>query len=613
MEKEQKILIARLILTALLFALSFFNFLGELGKLIISLVGFLIIGYDVIFKALKNIIHGKIFDERFLMLIASIGAFAIKEFHEALAVMLFYQLGEFLQDLAVDKSKDSIKKLMDIRPDYANLIFNEEIKKVHPSEVLIGAQIVVYAGEKIPLDGVIVSGTTTLDTAVLTGESLPKDSKVGDTVLSGMINLSGTIYVKVLKSFSESSVSKIIELVENAENKKAKSENFITKFARIYTPIVVCLAILLCIIPPLCFGLAWNDWIHRALLFLVVSCPCALVISIPLSFFVGIGGASKKGILIKGANHIETLADVGVIGFDKTGTLTKGNFAVVKVKAIGCKEKELVKLCALAEIGQSHPIAESIVKYASGVMKIDEKQVLEQTSLAGLGIKAIINNKTIFVGNQKLMEKAGAEIVLNEDPGTTIFVSEGSKFLGYIVISDEIRESSKIAISKLKALGIKQTIMLTGDKDLVAENVASQVGIDKYFAELLPQDKAKIIEEIKATEKQKIAFVGDGINDAPVLKTADIGISMGKLGSDIAIESADIALMDDNVEKIADAIKLSRKTMKVVKENLIFTIGFKLVMLVLGALGIAPMWLAIFADVGVSLLAILNSLRALKF
>lgn len=613
MEKEQKILIARLILTALLFALSFFNFLGELGKLIISLVGFLIIGYDVIFKALKNIIHGKIFDERFLMLIASIGAFAIKEFHEALAVMLFYQLGEFLQDLAVDKSKDSIKKLMDIRPDYANLIFNEEIKKVHPSEVLIGAQIVVYAGEKIPLDGVIVSGTTTLDTAALTGESLPKDSKVGDTVLSGMINLSGTIYVKVLKSFSESSVSKIIELVENAENKKAKSENFITKFARIYTPIVVCLAILLCIIPPLCFGLAWNDWIHRALLFLVVSCPCALVISIPLSFFVGIGGASKKGILIKGANHIETLADVGVIGFDKTGTLTKGNFAVVKVKAIGCKEKELVKLCALAEIGQSHPIAESIVKYASGVMKIDEKQVLEQTSLAGLGIKAIINNKTIFVGNQKLMEKAGAEIVLNEDPGTTIFISEGSKFLGYIVISDEICESSKIAISKLKALGIKQTIMLTGDKDLVAENVASQVGIDKYFAELLPQDKAKIIEEIKATEKQKIAFVGDGINDAPVLKTADIGISMGKLGSDIAIESADIALMDDNVEKIADAIKLSRKTMKVVKENLIFTIGFKLVMLVLGALGIAPMWLAIFADVGVSLLAILNSLRALKF
>ena len=613
MEKEQKILIARLILTALLFALSFFNFLGELGKLIISLVGFLIIGYDVIFKALKNIIHGKIFDERFLMLIASIGAFAIKEFHEALAVMLFYQLGEFLQDLAVDKSKDSIKKLMDIRPDYANLIFNEEIKKVHPSEVLIGAQIVVYAGEKIPLDGVIVSGTTTLDTAALTGESLPKDSKVGDTVLSGMINLSGTIYVKVLKSFSESSVSKIIELVENAENKKAKSENFITKFARIYTPIVVCLAILLCIIPPLCFGLAWNDWIHRALLFLVVSCPCALVISIPLSFFVGIGGASKKGILIKGANHIETLADVGVIGFDKTGTLTKGNFAVVKVKAIGCKEKELVKLCALAEIGQSHPIAESIVKYATGVMKIDEKQVLEQTSLAGLGIKAIINNKTIFVGNQKLMEKAGAEIVLNEDPGTTIFISEGSKFLGYIVISDEIRESSKIAISKLKALGIKQTIMLTGDKDLVAENVASQVGIDKYFAELLPQDKAKIIEEIKATEKQKIAFVGDGINDAPVLKTADIGFSMGKLGSDIAIESADIALMDDNVEKIADAIKLSRKTMKVVKENLIFTIGFKLVMLVLGALGIAPMWLAIFADVGVSLLAILNSLRALKF
>lgn len=613
MEKEQKIFIARFVISSILFALSFFNFLGSLGKLIVSLIGFFIISYDVIFKALINIFHGKVFDERFLMLIASVGAFAIKEYHEALAVMLFYQLGEFLQDLAVDKSKDSIKKLMDIRPEYANLFVDGIAKKLHPSEVDVDSQIVVYAGEKIPLDGIIVSGKTSLDTSALTGESLPKDAKTGDQVLSGMINLSETIIVLVSKPFSESAVSKIIELVENAESKKAKSENFITKFAKIYTPIVVCFAIILCLVPTLCFGQTWNTWIHRSLLFLVVSCPCALVISVPLSFFVGIGGASKKGILIKGASHIETLASLAVVGFDKTGTLTKGNFSVVKINAINCSEKELIKLCALAEIGQKHPIAESIVNFAKQSIKLNEKKVLSQTVLPGLGIKACIQNKTIFVGNLKLMEEAKVDATVATEIGTAVYVCSQEKFLGYIVIADEIKNESKNAIESLKNVGIKSIVMLTGDKDVVAENVANKLNIDKYFSELLPADKAKIIEELKLENKpKKVAFVGDGINDAPVLKTADIGISMGKLGSDVAIESADVALMDDNPEKIADAIKLSKKTMRIVKQNIVFTILFKLVMLVLGAFGITSMWLAIFADVGVSLIAIVNALRALQ-
>lgn len=612
MEKEEKILITRLCIASVLFALSFFNFLGDIGKFVTSLVGFFIIGYDVIFKSLKGIIHGDIFDERFLMLVASIGAFAIKEYHEALAVMLFYQLGEFLQDLAVDRSKDSIKKLMDIRPNFANVMIDGETKKVNPSEVKPDDEIIVFAGEKIPLDGIIVSGTTSLDTAALTGESIPKDVSEGDSVLAGTINISGTITVKVTKCYAESSVSKIIEMVENAENKKAKSEKFITKFAKIYTPVVVGLAVLLAVLPPLAFSQPWLTWLHRALLFLVVSCPCALVISIPLTFFVGIGGASKKGILIKGANHIETLANLNAVGFDKTGTLTKGNFSASNVKAIGCKENELIKLCALAESGQSHPIAESIVNFAKQKMKLDEKLVSEQTVLPGLGVKAVIKNKTIYAGNFKLMESIGVEVPENNEIGTTVFVSEESKFLGYIVISDEVRETSKSAIEKLKKLGINQTYMLTGDKDAVAKTIANSLKIDKYYSELLPEDKAKIIGELKTSKALKIAFVGDGINDAPVLKTADVGISMGKLGSDIAMEASDVTLMDDNPEKVAEAIKISKKTMRIVKENIIFSISFKLIMLVLGALGITTMWLAIFADVGVSLLAILNSLRALR-
>ncbi len=612
MEKEEKILITRLCIASVLFALSFFNFLGDIGKFVTSLVGFFIIGYDVIFKSLKGIIHGDIFDERFLMLVASIGAFAIKEYHEALAVMLFYQLGEFLQDLAVDRSKDSIKKLMDIRPNFANVMIDGETKKVNPSEVKPDDEIIVFAGEKIPLDGIIVSGTTSLDTAALTGESIPKDVSEGDSVLAGTINISGTITVKVTKCYAESSVSKIIEMVENAENKKAKSEKFITKFAKIYTPVVVGLAVLLAVLPPLAFSQPWLTWLHRALLFLVVSCPCALVISIPLTFFVGIGGASKKGILIKGANHIETLANLNAVGFDKTGTLTKGNFTASNVKAIGCKENELIKLCALAESGQSHPIAESIVNFAKQKMKLDEKLVSEQTVLPGLGVKAVIKNKTIYAGNFKLMESIGVEVPENNEIGTTVFVSEESKFLGYIVISDEVRETSKSAIEKLKKLGINQTYMLTGDKDAVAKTIANSLKIDKYYSELLPEDKAKIIGELKTSKALKIAFVGDGINDAPVLKTADVGISMGKLGSDIAMETSDVTLMDDNPEKVAEAIKISKKTMRIVKENIIFSISFKLIMLVLGALGITTMWLAIFADVGVSLLAILNSLRALR-
>ncbi len=611
MEKEQKIIIARLAISAVLFGFSFFSFLGWIGKLVVSLVSFLIIAYDVIWESIKGIFHGEIFDEKFLMLIASIGAFALQEYHEAVAVMLFYQLGEFLQDLAVDKSKDSIKKLMDIRPDYANQICDDEIKKVNPSGLNINDKIIVYAGEKIPIDGVVLDGCSSLDTSALTGESLPRDIEKDDKVLAGSVNLSSTITVLVTSKFEESSVSKIIELVENAEEKKAKSENFITKFAKIYTPVVVLLAVVLAILPPLAFSESWGTWIHRALSFLVISCPCALVISIPLTFFVGIGGASKKGILIKGANHIETLSKLNTVGFDKTGTLTKGNFKVSKIVALSGDEDKILKLCALAEHGQSHPIAESILAFANEKFKLNFNEVSNQTVLSGLGIKAEIKGKTIYAGNQKLMESINVEIPEIYEVGTIVFVAS-DKLLGYIVILDEIKETSLVALKKLKACGINQICMLTGDKNEVAESIASELAIDTCYAELLPEDKAKIIEDLKINPSNKVAFVGDGINDAPVLKTADLGISMGGLGSDIAIESADVVLMDDNPEKLADAITLSKKTMRIVKQNIIFTISFKLIMLVLGALGLTSMWMAIFADVGVSLLAILNSLRALK-
>lgn len=609
MEKENKITLIRIIISAVLFALSFFKFMGTAGTITLSVIAFVIAAYDVVFKSIIGIFKGNFFDEKLLMTVASVGAFAILKFHEAVAVMLFYQLGELLQDLAVDHSKNSIKKLMDIRPNSANLVAGDEIKKVAPEEVKVGDVIVVYAGEKISLDGVIVEGKTSLDTSALTGESLPRDVGVGDDVLAGTICLSETIYVKVTKTFENTSVSKIIELVEHSEDKKAKSENFITKFAKIYTPTVVGLALLLAIIPPLAFNLAWKDWIYRALTFLVVSCPCALVISIPLTFFAGIGGASKVGILIKGANYIETLSKVQTVGFDKTGTLTKGNFKVTNVHAINGNELNLVKLAALAETGMSHPVAKSIISYAETKTKLNPKSVKDQVALAGLGVSATINKKTVLVGNKELLKSRNIEFEESDKTGSTIIYVAAEKYLGYIEISDEIKPEAETLSTELKTLGDIKTVMLSGDREETAKTVAEKLSIDEYFGNLLPEHKAEKVEALK--KNSTTAFVGDGINDAPVLKLADVGISMGKFGSDIAMESSDVVLMDDNPQKVVRAIKISKKTMRLVKENIIFTVGFKIVMLVLSALGIAPMWLGVFADVGVSLIAILNSLRAL--
>lgn len=607
-EENPKIMIVRLIVSAIIFAFSFFNFLNGTAKLIISLIAFAVIGYDVIFDSFKGIFRGEFFDEKFLMLIASIGAFALGEYHEAVAVMLFYQLGEFLQDLAVDKSRNNIKKLLEIKPEFANIYKNGEVVKVNPSEIEVGDVIVVFAGEKVPLDGEIVEGKTSFNTGAITGESLPLEAGESVTVLSGFINLENMVKVKVTKSFENSTISKIIELVENSEDKKAKAENFITKFARIYTPTVVILAVILAIFPPLVFAQSFAVWIHRALLFLVVSCPCALVLSIPLSFFAGIGGASRDGILIKGANHIETLSKTDVVCFDKTGTLTSGNFNVTKVFAKNGNEKELLELCVLAEFGSTHPIAKSIIEFSK--FSPNASDVKSQTTLAGLGVKADTTRGTIYVGNINLMESLNLKIEKSDIVGTVCYVAKDGEFLGYIVVSDEVKLSSKSAIEDLKVQG-KTTCVLSGDKELVVENVSNQLGIDKYYFKLLPSEKAEIVSNFKKDSKV-VAFVGDGINDAPVLKTADIGISMGKLGSDIAIESADVVIMDDNPKKVALAIKKSKKTMKIVKQNIVFTISFKVLMLLLSVFGLTSMWGAVFADVGVSILAVLNSLRAFK-
>ncbi len=610
MEKEQKLLIVRFILSALLFGLSFISALKNIGTLIMCLVSFLIISFDVIYQSFKDLFSGEIFNEKFLMLLASIGAFAIAEYHEAVVVMFLYQLGEFLQDLSVDKAKDSIKNLMDIRPDFANLIQSDDsILKVDPQKVEVGSKIIVYAGEKIPLDGEIIQGETSIDTSSLTGESLPKDVFVGDMVACGTINLTGTITVEVTKEYANSSVYKIIEMVEKSEEKQAKTDKFISKFAKIYTPVVVCLAVILAVLPPLAFGLAWKTWINRALSFLVISCPCALVISIPLTFFAGIGGASRQGILIKGANHIETLAKVNVIGLDKTGTLTKGNFVVTKIFAENGDEDSLLKLCATAETGQTHPIAKSIMLLSEQKFGKLKQDVLEQTVLPGLGIKATINKSTIYVGNEKLMQSLGLKIPETNEIGTIVYVAEKT-LLGFIVLEDEVHENSAMLCEELAKLKVNRIAMITGDKFSVAENVAGKVNIKEFHAELLPEDKVKVLEELKLSGVT--AYVGDGINDAPVLKQADIGIAMGKIGSDLAINSADVVLMDCNPKKIADAIKISKRTMRLAKQNIVFTIAFKIFMLVLGATGIASMWLAIFADVGVSLLAVLNAMRAFK-
>ena len=577
------------------------------------IISYLVVGLEILKKAFKNIKRGKVFDENFLMSVATIGAFAIAEFPEAVSVMLFYQIGELFQSFAVDKSRKSISSLMELRADYANVLRDENIEKIDPDEVKIGETIVVKPGEKIPLDGVVLEGETFLDTKALTGEPVPKKIVVGDEVLSGCINQDGMLKIKVTKEFEESTVSKILDLVENASSKKSKSENFISKFARIYTPTVVTIALILAIIPPIFIKtLSYNDSIYRALAFLVVSCPCALVISIPLSFFGGIGGASKKGILIKGSNYLEQISNTEIVVFDKTGTLTKGVFDVQKIETIGISKEELLEIASKAEVYSNHPIAQSIKK-AYG-KKINEDEVRDIKEFQGRGIFAKVGNLNVLIGNEKLMEENCIEFKKIDEIGTTIYIAINNEYKGTIIISDKIKDDAINLAQKLKLNGIKKVYMLTGDQEEVAKDVSKRVGIDEYYSELLPDEKVKKVEEFikQKSPKGKLIFVGDGINDSPVLATADIGIAMGAIGSDSAIEAADIVIMKDEPSKINLAIKISRKTMKIVKENIIFAIFIKILVLVLSAFGIANMWEAVFADVGVSIIAIINSLRMLR-
>lgn len=608
-KKGIKIIIALILfLTALII-----NFNNKSINNTIYIISYIIVGLEIVKKAIKNIIRGKIFDENFLMTIATIGAFGIGEFPEAVAVMLFYQIGELFQSYAVNKSRKSISSLMEIRPDFANVERNGKIEKVDPNDVKINEIIIVKPGEKVPLDGYVVEGKTSLDTKALTGETLPREIKQGEEILSGSINLNSVIKIEVTKKYEDGTVSKILDLVENASSKKSKSENFITKFARYYTPIVVIIAVILAIIPPIIIKeTTFSDWLYRALSFLVVSCPCALVISIPLSFFGGIGGASKIGVLIKGSNYLEQLASTEIVVFDKTGTLTQGVFEVQKIEAIDINKEELLKITAYAENYSNHPISSSLKKAYN--KEIDEKQIIETEELSGLGIVAKIGEKDVLVGNEKLMKEKNINFTKCDDIGTVLYVAIDSKYAGYILIADKIKEDSKKAIQNLKRNNIKQTVMLTGDKKNVGENVAKQLGIDKVYTELLPDGKVEKLETLlkQKSEKGKLVFVGDGINDAPVLAVSDIGIAMGALGSDVAIETADIVLMTDEPSKIVDAINLSKRTMKIVKENIVFAIFIKVLVLILSAFGISTMWEAVFADVGVSVIAIINALRALK-
>ena len=576
------------------------------------LVPYLLIGWDVLWKAVRNIAHGQIFDENFLMALATVGAFGTGEYAEAVFVMLFYQVGELFQGYAVGKSRQSITALMDIRPDCANVERDGALLQVDPDEVEVGDTIVIKAGERVPLDGVILEGRSTLDTAALTGESLPREAEAGDDVISGCVNLSGLLKVRVTKSFEESTVAKILDLVENAAGKKAKAENFITKFARYYTPSVVAAAVLLAVLPPLLGDGDWSKWFHQALVFLVISCPCALVISVPLSFFGGIGGASRAGILVKGGNYLEVLADTQIVVFDKTGTLTKGVFNVTAIHPDQCDEDRLLELAALAESYSDHPISRSL-KEAYG-KEIDNSRVDGVEEIAGQGVKASVDGVEVWVGNDKLMDAAGAAWRPCHRVGTTVHVASQGVYLGHIVISDEVKEDAAQAIAGLKAIGIQKTVMLTGDAQAVGEDVARRLGLDEVHTQLLPADKVDQVEALlrERTGKGKLAFVGDGINDAPVLSRADLGIAMGGLGSDAAIEAADVVLMDDKPSKIAVAIRIARKTLSIVRQNIVFALGVKLLVLVLGAVGRANMWGAVFADVGVSVLAILNAMRALR-
>ena len=609
MSRKQKTVLARIIISAVLCVVAGLLPIDGVWKLLAFSVPYLVIGYDVLWGAVRNIIHGQVFDEQFLMAIATLAAFAIEDYPEAAAVMLFYQVGELFQSIAVGKSRKSISALMDICPEYAVVLRDGEEVTVPPKEVGIGEVLIIKPGEKIPLDGEITEGSTTVNTAALTGESLPVDKTVGDRVISGTINLSGVIKVKAQSLYEESTVSKILELVENSAEKKARAENFITRFARYYTPCVVIGAVLLAVIPPLFFSQEWSMWINRALIFLVVSCPCALVVSVPLSFFGGIGGASREGILIKGANYLETLSKVDTVVFDKTGTLTKGTFAVNAIHPQNMTEAQLLDIAAAAESYSTHPVGESIVAAHKG--HIDKTRIGEVEELAGMGLRAVIDGKTFFVGNGALMDKVGAGWHDCHLAGTVIHIAESSEYLGHIVINDEIKPDSKVAVAGLKELGIKNTVMLTGDTERVAKSVGEEVGIDSVCAKLLPAQKVEKVEEL-LSQGCKTAFVGDGINDAPVLTRADVGIAMGALGSDAAIESADIVLMDDKPSKLPSAIRISRKTMRIVRQNIVFALAVKAIILALGAFGIANMWTAVFGDVGVMVIAILNAMRAMS-
>lgn len=620
--KQKKMLVRILLAAALLVAISLAPVTGLL-RLALFLVPYLLVGYDILLKAAKGIRNGRIFDENFLMTVATLGAIAIAiydntgDYTEAVAVMLFYQIGEWFQAYAVGKSRKNISELMDIRPDYANIEKNGKLERVDPESVEIGTLIVVQPGEKVPIDGVVVSGTSNLNTSALTGESLPRSVSIGEDVTSGCINLTGVISVRTTKLFGDSTVSQILELVENASSRKSQSEAFITRFARVYTPIVFFSALSLAIIPPLVrlFGLGldaqWDDWIYRALVFLVISCPCALVISIPLSFFAGIGGASKEGILVKGSNYLEALSQTSTLVMDKTGTLTQGVFEVTAVHHNTIDEAKLIELTALAESASSHPISKSLQK--SYGKPLDRTRVENIRELAGKGVIATVDGKEVAAGNEKLMAELGIDPISCRSVGTIVHVAVDGKYCGHIVIADRLKPNAVKAVEAVKKAGVQSVVMLTGDRRNVAQAVAAELGVDEVRSELMPADKVAAVEELltKRTGKGKVAFVGDGINDAPVLSRADIGIAMGAMGSDAAIEAADIVLMDDDPLKIAKGIKISRKCLRIVKQNIWFAIGIKVLCLILGALGFANMWMAIFADVGVMILAILNAIRAL--
>ena len=612
MTKKQKHLLARIIVAAVLFAAGGLLHLEGWAELGVYLICYAVIGWDIVWKAITNILHGQVFDENFLMTIATVGALILGEHSEGVAVMLFYQVGEWFQSYAVSKSRRSITSLMDIRPDYANIEKDGKLIQVDPEDVKIGDTIIVKPGERVPLDGKIIKGSSTLDTSALTGESMPREVEAGMEVISGCINQTGILTIQTTKEFGESTVAKILDLVENASDKKGRMENFITRFARYYTPVVVFAALALAVLPPLVTGQAFSIWIYRALTFLVISCPCALVISIPLSFFGGIGGASKIGVLVKGSNYLEALAYTETVVFDKTGTLTRGSFAVTEIQANGMTDEELLELAAYAEDYSNHPISLSIQK-AYG-KKIDNSRITDVQEIAGHGVQAVIDGMTVLAGNAKLMEREHIPYTASNAIGTVVYVAFDGRYAGCIVIADEIKADAPAAIKTLKAAGIRQTVMLTGDADAVGQDVARRLGLDRAYTELLPADKVDRVEELLAQKSDKgmLAFVGDGINDAPVLARADVGIAMGALGSDAAIEAADVVLMTDEPSKIAAIMQIARKTIRISNENIVFALGVKFLVLILGAVGRANMWAAVFADVGVSVIAILNAIRAMR-